>query len=168
MKIFLLVLIVCLLSTLLIARDLSQLAKAERERRRAAVAARNHSPIRRFTNQDLKPYHRTHRSSAPRETLRPSRSSSSDRDLAKERAYWQKEKEKHRRELARLNARIRKTKWRLAERRARRKPGERLREDPTESALEETLKAMEEEKRKLIEEFLERGRRARALPGWLR
>ena len=168
MKIFLFVLFICLLSALLIARDLSQLAKAERERRRAVVAARHHSPARTFTDQDLKSYHRTHRSSAPREAPRSSRAASSQRDVSKERAYWQKEKEKHQRELARLDARIRRTEWRLAERRARRKPGERLREDAAEKALEETLKAMEEERRKLIAGFLERSRRAGALPGWLR
>jgi hypothetical protein len=35
-------------------------------------------------------------------------------------------------------------------------------------ALEETLMAMEQERRKLIAEFLERGRKAGALPGGLR
>lgn len=168
MKIFLFVLFMCLLSALLIARDLSRVAKAERQRRRALVATRNHSSTRTFTNQDLKNYHRPHRSSPPHETRRPSRSTSSQQDIAEKRAYWQKEKEKHRRELARLEARIRRTEWRLAERKARRKPGERLRDDPAERALEETLMAMEKERRKLIAEFLERGRKAGALPGWLR
>jgi hypothetical protein len=167
-KIFLFVLFMCLMSALLIARDLSRVAKAERERRRAVVAARNPSSNRTFTNQDLANYHRLYAGSTPHETLRTSRPTSSPQDIAKKRAYWQKEKEKHRHELARLEARIRRTKWRLAERKARRRPGERLRDDPAESALEETLMAMEEERRKLIAEFLERGRRAGALPGWLR
>jgi hypothetical protein len=168
MKIFVFVLIMCLLSVLLIARDLSRVAKAERERRRAVVSARNPSSTRTFTNQDLTKYQRSHIGSPPPKTLRPPRSTPSLQDIAKKRAYWRKEKEKHRRELARLDARIRRTKWRLAERKARRKPGERLRYDPAESALEETLMAMEDERRKLISEFLERGRRAGALPGWLR
>jgi hypothetical protein len=164
-KIFLFVLFMCLVSAFLIARDLSQLSRAEKARRQAVAATRKHDISRTFTNRDLKRYHR---GPAPRLVQRSSRPGKPQRDLAKERAYWQKEKEKHRRELARLDARIRRLEWRLAERRARRKPGERLHEDPAEEALEGTLKSMEDERRKLIAEFLERGRKGGALPGWLR
>jgi hypothetical protein len=167
-KIFLFALFMCLLSALLIARDLSRAAKVEKERRQAVVAARGHPSTHVFTNQDLQKYHRPRVSSPSYGTRHPSPLISSQQDMAKKRAYWRKEKEKHQRDLARLDARIRRTKWRLAERKARRKPGDRLRDDPAESALEETLKAMEEERRKLIAEFLERGRKGGALPGWLR
>jgi hypothetical protein len=158
----------CLLSALLIARDLGQAAKAERERRRSLVAGPGHSPTRIYTNRDLKTYHRSQSNSLPQQIPRSLRFTASERDIHEERVYWHREREKHKRELARLDARIRRTKWRLAERKARRRPGERLREDPAEKALEETLEGMEKERRKLISDFLERGRRAGALPGWLR
>jgi hypothetical protein len=167
-KIFLFILFMCLLSALLIARDLNQVAKAERQRRQAVIAARNGGKTPTFTNRDLKGYHQNSEHAVRRKTRRSSVSASSQRDLSREQAYWQKEKEKHRRELARLDARIRRLEWRLAERKARKKLGGLLREDPAERALEETLESMEEEKRRLISEFLERGRKAGALPGWLR
>jgi hypothetical protein len=58
--------------------------------------------------------------------------------------------------------------WRLADRRARIRPGERLRDEPALRALEETLETLRKERRELVNRFQERGRRARALPGWLR
>ena len=165
-KLFIVLILLCLLSAAVVARDLSVVAKKERERRQAAEESRGSKKVLSFTNEDLKRYRQTdavttiHRRRSPK-TL-------PQRDFAKERAFWAKEKVRHENELARLNARIRRLEWRLAERKARRRPGERLREDPGEKVLEQTLEALRQERKKLIEDFRERGRRARALPGWLR
>jgi hypothetical protein len=157
----------CLFSALLVARDLNETAKKERLRRQASSVSRKGRAVRIYTNTDLERFHEpapslsaqlTSKSSPPR----------SQRDYEKERQHWAKEKEKHQQEVARLDARIRRLEWRLADRRARRRPGERLREDPAEKALEESLKSMRAERKRFIEEFLERGRKAGAFPGWLR
>jgi hypothetical protein len=168
MKIFLLIVLICLLSAaLLFARDLTDVAKREKARRHAVVAVRQGKPARAFSDCDLERYRKNRPPPPPpvRSKPRPTRPS---RDLSKERAFWQKEKVKHQRELARVDARIRRLEWRLAERRSRKRPGERLRDDPTETALEQSLKSMRDERRRLVEEFLERGRKAGAFPGWLR
>ena len=151
----------------LLARDLTEAAKKERSRRQALSTVRRGRSVRVFTNSDLERYQRADVSPGPplsgkRRPVKPLR------DLAKERKHWQKEKEKHQRERARLDARIRRLEWRLADRRARKRPGERLREDPAEKALEESLKSMRAERKRFIEEFRERGRKAGAFPGWLR
>lgn len=167
MKVFVFIVLMCLFSALLLARDLTEAAKKERSRRLAAIAVRGGKQVRVYTNQDLDSYQRARSPSSPplHSKRRPAPPM---RDLNKERKYWQKEKEKHQRDIARLDARIRRLERRLADRRARKRPGERLREDPAEKALEESLKSMTAEKRRVIEGFLERGRKAGAFPGWLR
>ncbi len=167
MKVFIFIVLMCLFSALLLARDLTEVAKKERSRRLASMAVRGGKPVRVYTNSDLERYQ-----SADSPPSRPlpgkRRQAPPARDLNKERKYWQKEKEKHQRDIARLDARIRRLEWRLADRRARKRPGERLREDPAEKALEESLKSMKAERNRVIEQFLERGRKAGAFPGWLR
>ena len=172
MKMTFLILLLCLIPVLLMAFDLSEVAKKERARRAALAAsrdarhARHERQGRSFKDADLEVYHRLRETSgwhrSRRHPIVPSR------DLLKERAYWQKEKLKHERELARLNAGIRRLEWRLAERKARRKPGDRLREDATERVLEDSIQSLREETERFIEAFHERARKAGALPGWLR
>ncbi|HLE22074.1 MAG TPA: hypothetical protein VJB88_13255, partial [Vicinamibacteria bacterium] len=62
----------------------------------------------------------------------------------------------------------RRLEWRLTELKARSKPGERLRSDANEQVLEDSLQSLREERKRLIESFHERARKAGALPGWLR
>lgn len=167
MKVFLFIVIMCLFSAALLARDLAETARKERARRLTSLVSRRGKPARVYTNTDLERFQQT--TPSPDGRL-PSKSKSAkhQRDYEKERQHWRKEKEEHQRETARLDARIRRLEWRLAERRARKRPGERLREDPAEKALEESLKSMQAERTRFIEEFLERGRKAGAFPGWLR
>ena len=167
MKVFVFIVLMCLFSALLLARDLSDAAKKERSRRLASLLVRGGKKAPIYTNRDLEAYKRSESPQSP-SPRRESRPAPAMRDLDKERRYWQKEKEKHLRDIARLDARIRRLEWRLADRRARKRPGERLRDDPAEKALEESLKSMVAEKRRVIEQFLERGRKAGAFPGWLR
>ena len=167
MKIIFFLALICFLSAVLVAHDLTGTARKERARRQTVQESRSAKKVRSFTNQDLGRYHRPEAHHIPVHPPK-ARKVGPQRNLAKERAYWVKEAEKHRRELARVDARIRRLEWRLAERQARRRPGERLRDDPAEKVLEQTLEAMNEEKKRIIEEFRERGRRAGALPGWLR
>lgn len=167
MKLFIFLALLCLLSAAVVARDLTEAARKERERRQAVHESRGGEKARSFTNADLKRFQRSEPRTSSLHTSN-TRKTRPERNWAKERAFWKKEKEKHQNNLARLDARIRRLEWRLAERKARRRPGERLREDPAEKVLEQTLEALHEERKRLIEEFRERGRRARALPGWLR
>ena len=145
MKIILFVALVCLLSAVVFARDLTEAARKERARRQTVHASRSAKNVRSFTNRDLGRYHQ--QDAHPDPVHRPkARKVGPRRNLAKEKAYWEKEAIKHRKELARVDARIRRLEWRLAERQARRRPGERLRDDPAEKVLEQTLEAMNEEK----------------------
>jgi hypothetical protein len=91
-----------------------------------------------------------------------------ERDLAKKRAVWTKEKVWHERELARVDACIRRLEWRLKDRDARRKPGERLAHDPAAEVLEANLESLREERKRVEQTFRERARKAGAFPGWLR
>ena len=167
MKIGFIVLIVCFLSVLVIARDLATAARKERARRGAVTMTRQGKTTPAYTNSELAPYHRELSETISTPTRRKS-PRIPPRDMAKEQAYWRKEYQKHEKELARLDARIRRLEWRLADRRARIRPGERLQSEPAIRALEETLEAMHKERRDLIDRFQERGRKAGALPGWLR
>ncbi len=167
MKIGLIVLIVCFLSALVIAHDLATTARKERARRIAVTMTRQGKATPTYTNSELAPYHRELSETLSLPTRRKS-PRIPPRDMVKEEAYWRKEYQRHQKELARLDARIRRLEWRLADRRARIRPGERLQDEPAIRALEETLEAMHKERRELIDRFQERGRKAGALPGWLR
>jgi len=167
MKIVFFVALICLLSAVVVAHDLTEVARKARARRQNVQESRSAKNVRSFTNLDLDRYHRQDAHPIPVRGPK-ARKAAPQRNLAKEKAYWEKEAEKHRKELARVDARIRRLEWRLADRQARRRPGERLRDDPAEKVLEQSLEAMHEEKKRIIEEFRERARRAAALPGWLR
>jgi len=162
----LILLLICLVPVLLMAFDLSEAAKKERTRRLALAVSRDGRQARSFKDADLEIYHRlgepSPASRGRRDPVIPSR------DLLKERIYWQKERDSHQQELARLDARIRRLEWRLTELKARSKPGERLRSDANEQVLEDSLQSLREERKRLIESFHERARKAGALPGWLR
>jgi hypothetical protein len=167
MKLGLVILVICLVPVILMAYDLNAVAKRERERRLGLATLRQGRPVRSFHDADLEVYRRAQNSPEPprrskRHTTPPSR------DLDKERVHWQKEKAKHDRELARVDASIRRLERRLAERTARRRPGERLRKDPTERVLQDSIESLREERKRLIYSFHERARKAGALPGWLR
>lgn len=160
--------VVCLgaLSAALVLRDLR--SAAERERARREAIARSRGAARSFDDSDLARYRRD---AEPVEPARePPRALPPEprRDLEAEQRYWRSETEKHRRELERLDAGIRRLERRLAERRSRRRPGERLSPDASSRLLEESLASLEEQRRELEERFRERARRAGAFPGWLR
>ena len=171
-----LILLLCLIPALLIAYDLNEVARKERARRQE-LSTPQRVQIRAFKDADLEVYHRL-RGDSPKssqESRQDSRGKRSNRrallpsrDLVKERAHWQKERTKHEREQARIDASIRRLERRLAERKAKKRPGERLRKDATEEVLEESLLSLREHRTRLIDSFHERARKAGALPGWLR
>jgi hypothetical protein len=176
-KMTFLVLLLCLIPALLIAYDLNEIARKERARRQELATSRRGAQVRAFNDADLEVYHRLRDDSA--ESRKDSRQNSRWKrpkrralapswDLVEERAHWQKEKSKHERERARLDAGIRRLEWRLAERKAKRRPGERLRKDATEEVLEDSLASLREQRTRFIDSFHERARKAGALPGWLR
>ena len=74
----------------------------------------------------------------------------------------------HDRDLARIEARIRRRQSRLAQRElvARRKGWRR--DDPTITLIQESLESLRDEREKLDLEFRERARKAGAFPGWIR
>lgn len=162
----LIVFVVCLglLSAALLARDLHSVARKERARRDAIRSTERSS--RPLTNEDLEAYSKPGASSKParERTL----SLSPRRDLAKEESFWRGEKLRHDRELARLDASIRKLEWRLRDHRLKRRLKGGLRDDPTTALIEESLESLREERRKIELQFRERARKAGAFPGWLR
>ena len=173
MKMVFLILLLCLIPVLLVAYDLNEFARKERARRQELVSSRQGEPARVFKDADLEVYHRLRDSRArPREDKRAKRLKQRaivpSRDFIKERAHWHKEKQKHERERDRLDASIRRLEWRLAERKAKKRPGDRLRKDATEQVLEDSLASLREQRTRLIDTFHERARKAGALPGWLR
>jgi hypothetical protein len=163
------ILVVCLsaLSAALLAKDLRALARKERARREAVAASGRGGPS--FDDADLARYRAAggeEERSAVSSVPRPHRED--ERDLQQERRYWRGELERHRRELERIDAGIRRLELRLAERRGRRRSGERLSRDPSERLLEDTLESLRAERRRVEEAFRERARKAGAFPGWLR
>ena len=166
MKIVFLVLCLCGLSAALLAKDLRSAAERERARREAIASRGGGGPS--FHEGDLARYRSVERGRRPPRGSRRVPSLEPPRDLEAEKRHWRSEAERHRRELERIDAGIRRLRWRLAERRSRRRPGERLARDPSERLLEESLASLEEERRRLEERFRERARKAGAHPGWLR
>lgn len=165
MKIVLLVLVFCLLPLLVVAGSLAEASRKERLRRESLSTGSRNNRARTYTDADLEAYRRLRNSSAepPRPAARPVTPS---RDLTRERAHWQMEKENHDRELARLDAAIRKLDWRLGERKTKRRLSPR--DDPALQVLQESLEALRHDRARLIERFQEKARKAGALPGWLR
>jgi hypothetical protein len=166
MKLAILVLCLTAISALVYAVDLQTAAKREKERRQA-LAEGMRVRARSFGMEDLERY------AAGRATGEPSRSRVSapvppERDYKAERSFWHRERERYERELARVDAGIRRLEWRLRDKRAKKRPGERLSPDPSVDLLEESLESLRDERRRLEERFRERARKAGALPGWLR
>jgi hypothetical protein len=150
-------------SAFVYAIDLQAAARREKERRQAlAEGARMRA--RSFATEDLERYREE--STVP--SARAPAAASADRDFKKERAFWHRERERYEREVARIDAGIRRLEWRLREKRAKKRPGERLSPDPSVDLLEGSIESLREERRVLEERLRERARKAGALPGWLR
>ena len=165
MKLAVLVLCLALLSVyVVVARDLSSIARKERARRQTIHSAGERSET--FTNADLDAYAAHERVAArTRNTTRPPRT---ERDLRKEESFWRKEKASLDRESARLDASIRRLEWRLRDRQVKARLKGRRREDTAMALIEETLESLREEREEMEMDFRERARKASAFPGWLR
>jgi hypothetical protein len=160
------VLILCLafLSAVVVARDLSSVARKERTRRQAIHSSRE--PSETFTNIDLDTYPARERvATRPRPSRHPR---NTERDLEKEEAFWRKEKSRYERERARLDANIRRLEWRLRDRQLKARLKGRRREDTAVALIEQTLETLREEREEMELDFRERARKASAFPGWLR
>ena len=153
------------LSAAVLARDLGRIAQQERARRDALPASERGAKS--FTDAHLESYGWQRRPAklGAREASPPSRR---DLDIAKAEAFWRRQKMQHDRDLARIEARIRRLQSRLAQRElvARRKGWRR--DDPTITLIQESLESLREEREKLDLEFRERARKAGAFPGWIR
>jgi len=165
-KLFVFLLCLTAASAAVYALDLPSLARRERARR-SAHAGR---PVRSFGEEDLERYRRGREpqdvavvSPAP-----PPAPLAPPRDLTRERVHWRKESQQHQRELAKIEASVRRLQWRLDEKRARRRSRDWLTEDPSIGLLEDSIRALTEERKQLDERFRERARKDGALPGWIR
>lgn len=164
MKLALIVLCLACVSVVVVARDLSSVARKERARRQAIHSSRERSEA--FTNIDLDTYAARERvETRSGSTRRPPRT---QRDLEKEEAFWRKEKSKYERERARLDANIRRLEWRLRDRQLKARLKGRRREDTAAALIEETLESLREDRKEMELDFRERARKASAFPGWLR
>ncbi len=164
-----LVIIVCIgaLSAAVLARDLERIAQKERDRRDALPASERGT--KRFTDAHLERYAWQRRPAklGARVAPPPSRRDTAP-DLVKAEAFWRWQKMIHDRELARIEARIRRLESRLSGRElvARRKGWRH--DDPTITLIKESLESLREERDKLDLSFRERARKAGAFPGWIR
>lgn len=166
MKLIFLILCVGFVSVAVFGRDLSSIARKERARRQSI---RPTISTKVFTNADLDVFaeHPNDDNSVPkRETRRSAQTDS--RDLRKEELFWRGEKLRNDRELARVDANIRRLEWRLRDRRLKSRTEHRLRDDPSVTLLEESLDSLREQRDRLESEFLDHARKAGAFPGWLR
>lgn len=166
MKLIFLILCVGLFSAAVFGKDLSAIARKERERRQSIQKT---NPRKTFTNDDLDVF-TARPEPPPSRTQRENRRSSSDerRDLRKEESHWRDEKLRHDRELARVDANIRRLEWRLRERQLKAKAQNRPQDDPAVTLVEESLEGLREQRQRLELEFRDRARKAGAFPGWLR
>ena len=164
MKLAVLIVCLALLSVIVVARDLSSIARKERARRQTIHSSSERSKT--FTNADLDAYaaHPRVETRAKNTRRRPQ----TERDLEKEESFWRNEKARHERELARLNASIRRLEWRLRDRQIKARLKGRRREDTAVALIEETLESLREEREEVAMDFRERARKAGAFPGWLR
>ena len=101
------------LSAAVLARDLGRIAQQERARRDALPASERGAKS--FTDAHLESYGWQRRPAklGAREASPPSRR---DLDMAKAEAFWRRQKMQHDRDLARIEARIRRLQSRLAQR----------------------------------------------------
>ena len=166
MKLFVFLLCLTVASAAVYALDLPSLARRERARR-SAHAGR---PVRCFGEEDLERYRRERAPDSLAVTIPPAPPPSlgAPRDLTRERVLWRKEAQQHQRELAKLDASLRRLQWRLNEKRAKRRGRDWLTEDPSIDLLEDSIRSLTEERKHLEERFRERARRDGALPGWIR
>ena len=164
MKLALIILCLAFLSAVVVARDLSSVARKERARRQAIHSSRESSET--FTNIDLDTY--TAKERVETRSKRTRRPPDTERDLKKEEAFWRKEKSKYERERARLDASIRRLEWRLRDRQLKARLKGRRREDTAVALIEETLESLREDREEMELDFRERARKASAFPGWLR
>lgn len=164
MKLLMFLLCLTLASAAVYALDLPSVARRERARR-SAVSGK---AARTFGDRDLERYRKEKPAEAGPRLPSPPRAGPPARDLSREQAHWRKEAERHQREMAKIEASLRRLQWRLAEKRSRKRSRDWLTEDPSIPALEDSIKALNEEKRELDERFRERARKEGALPGWLR
>ena len=164
MKLVVFLLCLTVASAAVYALDLPSLARRERVRRSALAG----KPVRSFGDDDLERYRRRRAPESPPAAVSTPRSLDPQRDLTRERVYWRKEAHQHEREVARIEASLRRLEWRLNEKRSRRRSREWLTEDPTIGLLEDSIGALTEERRRLEERFRERARKEGALPGWIR
>jgi len=164
LKLALIILCLAFLSAVVVARDLSSVARKERARRQAIHSSRESSEI--FTNTDLDTY--TAKERVETRSKRTRRPPDTERDLKKEEAFWRKEKSRYERERARLDASIRRLEWRLRDRQLKARLKGRRREDTAVALIEETLESLREDREEMELDFRERARKASAFPGWLR
>lgn len=164
MKLALIILCLAFLSAVVVARDLSSVARKERARRQAIHSSRESSET--FTNIDLDTY--TAEERVDTRSKRTRRPPDTERDLKKEEAFWRKEKSRYERERARLDASIRRLEWRLRDRQLKARLKGRRREHTAVALIEETLESLREDREDMELDFRERARKASAFPGWLR
>ncbi len=166
MKLVFFLLCLTVASTAVYALDLPSLARRERARRTAHAG----KPVRSFGEDDLERYRRDRGTDSvplpPPAAPRPP--PAAPRDLTRERVHWRKETEQHEREVAKLEANLKRLEWRLNEKRSKRRSREWLTEDPSIGLLEDSVRALSEERRQLEERFRERARKDGAMPGWIR
>lgn len=163
----LLVFLFCLTvaSAAVYALDLPSIARRERARRSTLAG----KPVPTFSDDDLERYRRARAPETPAAvSAAPPRPAATPRDLTREKVYWRKESEQHQREVARIEAHLRRLEWRLNEKRSRRRNRDWLTEDPAIGLLEDSIRSLTEERQRLEERFRERARKEGALPGWLR
>ena len=146
------------------AMDLPSLARRERARRSAHAG----KPARSFSDDDLERYRRGRAPDSVPTTPTAAPPPVAARDLTRERVSWRKEAQQHQREVAKIEAKLRRLEWRLNEKRSRRRSREWLTEDAAIGLLEDSIRALSEERRRLEEGFRERARKEGALPGWVR
>ena len=169
--------VLIVIPTALVARDLHALAKRERARReRLRVSAVAKAPS--YDNQDLARIHAEAVRSGSTQPSSTEKTAMSRRQWVEEAAqrrereqFWRAERRKHNQQQRQLAAKIARLEWRAERRREQlRRSSQRLSasDDPTLSVIQSSLDALRAEQRKQEENFLERGRRDGALPGWLR
>lgn len=170
MRLAILILFLAVVAAAVYAMDLTALARRERARREAIDNDEKRTALGAFDDHDLEKYRREQkaRPETARARVVPVGPGSKERDLAKEKAFWGGELLKHERELARIDASIRRLELRLRERETKRRPGERLSRDPASGLLKDSLESLREERRRVEDRFRERARKAGAFPGWIR
>lgn len=172
MKLAILILFLTVVSAgAILAKDLNALARRERARREALARDDLRTCLGAFDDDDLERYRRRREPVDEKARVRVAPMGSGlakARDLAKEKAFWGRELLKHERELARIDASIRRLELRILEREAKRRPGERLARDPASRLLRDSLESLREERRRIETRFRERARKAGAFPGWIR